>query len=146
MSRLLAVALSFLLVPAWGQETLQQQAQRVEAALNRLTQEQQAVYQQFQMIQELRRSEERLVLQRLPLSGTSSAIRNYDEVQREDEARAQRRNDLKAESDRLYGRYRELEEQKRPLLETLSALAQQRAAGAPTVAAPDVPAAPAPVR
>ncbi len=137
MLRSLALAMSFLLVPAWAQDNLQQQMQRVESTLHRLTQEQQSIYQQFQMIQELRRNEERLVLQRLPLSGTGTAIRNYDDVQREDEARAQRRNDLQAESDRLYGRYRELEDQKRPLLDTLSAMAQQRA---------EEPAAPAPIR
>jgi hypothetical protein len=133
MSRSLALAFVLLAAPAWAQVNPQQQqqqqqlqVQRVESALNRLTQEQQAVYQQFQMIQELRRNEERLGLQRLPLSGTGTAIRNYDDVQREDEARAQRRNELQLESDRLYGRYRELEEQKRPLLETLAGLVQQR--------------------
>ena len=33
-------------------------------------------------------------------------------------------NDLQAEDDRLYARYRELEEQKRPQLDTMAALAQ----------------------
>lgn len=174
MLRSLALAVSFLLVPAWAQEApqQQQQMQRVESALNRLTQEQQSVYQQFQMVQELRRNEERLALQRLPLSGTGAAIRNYDEVQREDEARVQRRSELQLESDRLYARYRELEEQKRPLLDTLSALAQQRseqpaaalpaqgqglpvpprmsgdlrAPAPPAVSWPTAPAAPAPIR
>jgi hypothetical protein len=36
----------------------------------------------------------------------------------------QRVNELQVEVDRLYARYRELEEQKRPLLDTLAALAQ----------------------
>jgi hypothetical protein len=49
---------------------------------------------------------------------------NVDDVQRDEDARVQRMNDLQAESDRLYGRYRELEEQKRPLLDELSTLAQ----------------------
>ena len=127
--RWLALALAVFTGPAALAQTaatLLQQMQRVEATLNRLSQEQVAVYQQFQMIQEMRRGEERLALQRLPIyrMSPSAVAPSYDDLQRDDEARNQRMNDLQAEGDRLYGRYRELEELKRPLLDTLSALAQ----------------------
>jgi hypothetical protein len=51
---------------------------------------------------------------------------NYDDVKREEEARAERVKQHQYELDRLYARYRELEEQKKPLLDELSALAQRR--------------------
>ena len=60
-------------------------------------------------------------------------------MQRAEDARAQRIVDLAYESDRLYARYRELEEQKRGLIDTLSALAQQTipVAVPPALLAPD---------
>ena len=127
--RWVALALAVTFGPAaFGQTAtaLQQQVQRVEGTLNRLSQEQAAVYQQFQMIQEMRRGEERAALQRMPIyrMSPSAVAPSYDDLQRDDEARVQRLNDLQAEGDRLYARYRELEEQKRPLLDTLFALSQ----------------------
>lgn len=122
--RLLAIALALLAAPAWSQDASRQQIARVNAALASMTTEQAAVFQQFQMVQEMRRNEER---RNLPLPGTTygSQPANYDDVQRSEDARAQRIVDLAAESDRLYARYRELEEQKRGLIDTLSVLAQQ---------------------
>jgi hypothetical protein len=114
-----------------------QQMQRVEGTLNRLSQEQMAVYQQFQMVQEMRRSEERLAVNRLPIYRSVSPLTppaNVDDLQRDENARTQRMNELQAESDRLYTRYRELEEQKRALLDTLTTLAQTT----PDTAATDV--------
>jgi hypothetical protein len=128
--RSIALALAvFAAAPAGFAQTaaaIAQQMQRVEGALNRLTQEQVAVYQQFQMVQEMRRSEERLALQRLPIYRLSTLAPppSVDDLQRDEDARTQRMNELQAEGDRLYARYRELEELKRPLLDSLSALAQ----------------------
>lgn len=103
-----------------------QQMRLVEGALNRLSQEQVAVYQQFQIVQEMRRSEERLALQRMPIYrlSTFAPPPNVEDIQRDEDARTQRMNQLQGEVDRLYARYRELEEQKRPLLDTLAGLAQ----------------------
>ena len=124
--RSLALVLALLAAPGWSAESALQQMRQIEAALGRITQEQQAIYQQFQMVQELRRNEER---QLLPMQTYSlgSGPRNYEDVKREEETRALRIKDLQYELDRLYARYRELEDQKRPLLDTLAALAQQRA-------------------
>ena len=122
--RALPLALLLLCASVWPAETLDQQARRIEAALGRITQEQQALYQQFQMIQQLRTNEER---QLLPIPTTVPPSPNYEDITRDQYTRAQRVRDLQSELDRLYARYRELEEQKRPLLEALSTLAQQRA-------------------
>ena len=143
--RLLAIALAFLTVPAWSQDAGRQQLARVNAALASMSAEQAAVYQQFQMVQEMRRNEER---RNLALPGTTygSQPPNFDDVQRAQDARAQRIVDLAAESDRLYARYRELEEQKRGLIDTLSALAQQTipVAVPPALLAPDGSVLPVP--
>ena len=145
----LALASAMLAAPAWSAETPQDQMRRVESALARLTQEQQSVYQQFQMAQELRRSE--LQIPPLQSYNVPATPPNYDDVKREQQARADRMKDLQLEIDRLYARYRQIEEQKRPLLETLSSLAQQRpeekpAPGEPAALAgpPAASAAPAP--
>ncbi|MEJ8839471.1 hypothetical protein [Ramlibacter sp. AN1133] len=127
--RWMVLAVAVFAAPAgFGQTAaaIAQQMQRVEGALNRLSQEQVAVYQQFQMVQEMRRNEERLALQRLPIYRQSTLVppSSIDDIQRDADARTQRMNELQAEGDRLYGRYRELEDQKRPLLDALSTLAQ----------------------
>ena len=123
--RWVALVVVLLAAPGWPAENVLQQMRQIEAALGRITQEQHAVYQQFQMVQELRRNEER---QLLPMQTYSlgPTPRNYEDVKREEETRALRVRELQYELDRLYTRYRELEDQKRPLLDTLSALAQQR--------------------
>ena len=129
MSRLFALFLAFITVSASAAtaEAILQQQRQVEAALARISQEQQSIYQQFQMVQELRRNDERQLLPMPNYAFPPTSPPNYDDMKRQEEARAQRIRDLQYEVDRLYARYRELEEQKRPLIETLYALAQQRA-------------------
>jgi hypothetical protein len=125
MLRWLPLLLGLLAGSVWSAESVQQQVRQVEAALARISQEQQSIYQQFNMVQELRRNNERQLLPLAPNAAPGTPP-NYDEFKRQDEARAQRVRDLQSEVDRLYARYRQLEEQKKPLLEALSALAQQR--------------------
>jgi hypothetical protein len=52
--------------------------------------------------------------------------RNYDDVVGEQAARLDRSRQYADEANRLYERYRALEEQKKPLLDRLTELAQQR--------------------
>jgi hypothetical protein len=125
MLRWLLLALGLLGVPAWAADDLAQQVRQVESALARISQEQQSVYQQFQMVQEMRRSAQ-AQMQPLQSYTPPPTPPNYDDVKREEEERTQRIKDYQYELDRLYARYRELEEQKKPLLEELSALVQQR--------------------
>jgi predicted nucleic acid-binding Zn-ribbon protein len=107
---------------------LEAEAKRIDAALGRINQAQQSVYQQFQMVQELRRTE----LARpdpfapQPNVGIAPPPQDYNELQRRREARENRIKELTTELDRLYARYQELEEQKRPLLERLGELARTR--------------------
>ena len=121
-----AILIGLLLgVPALAAEDIDREVRRVESALTRISQEQQSVYQQFQMVQELRRSDQ-TQMQPLQSYTPPATPPNYDDVKREEEARAERVKQYQYELDRLYARYRELEEQKKPLLDELSALAQRK--------------------
>ena len=126
MWRWFAVFLAVLASSGWAANDIDQQMRRLEATLTRISQEQQSVYQQFQMVQELRRSAE-AQMQPLQSYTPPPTPPNYDDVKREEEARAQQIKEYTYELDRLYARYRELEEQKKPLLDELSALAQRKA-------------------
>jgi hypothetical protein len=98
---------------------------RIEAILNRLQQAQQSAYQQFQMVQELRRAElARPDPGALPATGVAAPPGNYEDLQRQRAQREQRLKDLQAETERLYARYQALEEEKRPLLERMQTLSQ----------------------
>lgn len=102
------------------------QVKRVEAALNRLQLEQQSVHQEFQMVQELRRSVLQERYQSSLVYTPPATPPNYDDEVREREDRDARLDQYSAELDRLYDRYRALEQQKQPLLEELARLATQR--------------------
>jgi chromosome segregation ATPase len=116
------------LVPAIGlaDGDVDAQIKRVESALNRIQMEQQTVFQQFQMVQELGRQELQRIEQSVLMYQPSAQPRNYDDVVREQQAYEDRRRRYADEAERLYARYRELEEQKRPLLDRLNELAQER--------------------
>ncbi len=109
---------------ALGQETVDDQIRRLETALNRIQAEQQSVYHQFQMVQELRRTEVGQYQESIQVYTPPATPPSYDEVVRDREARDARMRRYDGEVERLYDRYRELEEQKRPLLERLSELAR----------------------
>ena len=103
---------------------------RIEAQLTLLQQVQQSAFQQFQMIQELRRAEIEAqypqVIQNLPDYAMGNAPPNYDDLVRQKAEREYRIKQYTEDLNRLYARYREIEDQKKALLERLSQLAQQR--------------------
>jgi hypothetical protein len=125
MMRAAILACLLFVTSALAADDIDREVRRIESALSRISQEQQSVYQQFQMVQEMRRSDQAQV-QPLQSYTPPATPPNYDDVKREEEARAERIKEYQYELDRLYARYRELEEQKKPLLEELSALAQLR--------------------
>ena len=124
MRRLLPLALLLWSGLAAGQEEVDAQIKRLETALNRIQAEQQSVYHQFQMVQELRRGEIVQYQQSIQVYTPPATPPNYDDVVREKEERDARMRQYDGEVERLYDRYRELEEQKRPLLEWLAELAR----------------------
>jgi hypothetical protein len=102
----------------------------IEAQLNLLHQVQQSAFQQFQMIQELRRAEIEAqypqVIHNSPDYAMGNAPPNYDDVVRQKAEREYRIKQYTEDLNRLYARYREIEDQKKALLERLSQLAQRR--------------------
>lgn len=103
---------------------------QLEMAVNRLNQEQQSVYQQFQMIQDLRRNEIQdghpLIVQGPPAMGgvRDAPPTNYDENIRLQRERRERIQQHTQDLDRLYSRYAELGEQKKALLDQLMELSK----------------------
>jgi hypothetical protein len=102
------------------------QIRRIELALNRLSLEQQSLYQQFQMLQEMRRGEMQHQYDATQSYTPPATPPNYDDIVRERSAREQRIRQYGDELDRLYARYRDLDAQKQPLLDALSQLALAR--------------------
>ena len=103
---------------------------QLEMALNLVNQEQQSVYQQFQMLQEMRRSEVQninpLVMQDMWGVKDMPPI-SYDESVRVQRERKDRIQQHARELDRLYARYSELGEQKNAILEQLREIAKETA-------------------
>jgi len=89
--------------------------QHLYSALNMLNQQQQAVYQQFQMVQEMRRGSTPM-LYGMPLPPQlNGQIVNYDAVVEAQKNAIQRAEDLYRQSEQLLARYYEIEEMKKPL-------------------------------
>ena len=108
---LLLLPLSFAAAADNGTEL-----EKLYGALNMLNQQQQAIYQQFQMVQELRRSGSDSQLYGTPmLPPPSGQIANYDEVVAAQKSAALRGEYLYQQADQLLARYNEIEEMKKPL-------------------------------
>jgi len=112
---------------------------RLEAVLNHVNQEQRAVYQQFQMTQELRRNEMQegypsmqapsTIVQGFYVAGglKDNPPQSYDDNVRLLRERQERIQQYTQDLDRLYARYAELGEQKKVLLDQLMELARTQA-------------------
>lgn len=121
--------------PQAQQESPQQhQIHDLESAIGRLQQEQQSAFQQFQIIQELRRDAQQAndaAIAAQYSSSTMGSIPNYDDVERVRQQRLAVVQQYTDQMNALYARYRELDARKRALLDQLDRLnqAQQAAPG-----------------
>jgi len=103
---------------------------QLEKALARVQQEQQSVYQQFQMVQELRRSELRSAYEPEVRSSTISSLQSQPTVNYDENVRLQREQQERIEQstrnlNALYARYVELERERKALLNQIFDLARQ---------------------
>lgn len=101
--------------------------QRLYSALDMLKQEQQAVYQQFQMVQELGRGNA------MSLYGVQTntmqppgEIQNYVDVIEAQKRIIRRGEDFNRQAEQLYARYNEIEEKKKPLQQRVLELSTPR--------------------
>lgn len=103
----------------------EQQILELEAAIMQQQQEQQILFQRFQMLQELRRHEITQIEQALP-TGSDVIINGeapkYEDVARQRKERAERVHRYTDELDELYMRYQETENERRALIEQLNGL------------------------
>ena len=89
--------------------------EKLYAALNMLNQQQQAIYQHFQMVQEIRRDSVPL-LYGMPIpSQLNGQIANYDAVVAAQKSAIHRGEQLSQQADQLLEEYNEIEEMKKPL-------------------------------
>lgn len=112
------------------QKQKQKQIQEVEVALSMLQQEQQNLFQQFQMLQELRRQEllqeNSIIVQQNQPPVTGNATLNYDEVQKRERERLARIKDYTARLSEIHERYQGIDRERQVLIGELTALRQDK--------------------
>jgi hypothetical protein len=108
---LLLLQLSFAAAAADNSAELE----RLNNALNMLNQQQQAVYQQFQMVQEVLHSNASLLYGMPMRPQLTGQFPNYDEMVAEQKSVIQRGEHLYQQADQLLVKYNEIEEMKKPL-------------------------------
>lgn len=128
--RLLFILVLFM-SPLNGLAENEKQIFQLEKALMRVQQDAQAIHQQFLMIQELRRNE----LQGSPLTGVPNAnvpataqsmpTPKYEEMLQRQQERNNRIEEYTTDLDRLYTRFRALEDERQMLMEQINQLEQQ---------------------
>jgi hypothetical protein len=111
--------------PVWSDADAQ--IRQLEKTLARIQQESQSTYQEFLIIQELRRNEmlEAPVLIPPSLSGKSVPIPNYEDAVEREQEKQDRIVKYTADLDRLYTRYEELGNEKQEIFEQIKRLEQK---------------------
>lgn len=89
--------------------------EKLHSALNMLNQQQQAIYQQFQMVREVRLSNASRFYGMPMLTPPSGEIPNYDEMVEAQKNAIRRADVLEQQADQLLARYNEIEAMKKPL-------------------------------
>jgi len=107
---LLLLQLSFTAAADNGAEL-----EKLYSALNMLNQQQQAIYQQFQMVQEIRRSTEPMLYDMPMPPQPNGLIPNYDALVEAHDKAIQRAESLYQQADQLLAKYYEIEEMKKPI-------------------------------
>ncbi len=126
MRTVLLLLLLALSTPVWADTATQ--IQQLEKTLARIQQESQSTYQQFLMIQELRRNEvDALLPITIPPSPASKSIPipKYEELIQEKQEKADRIKKYTDDLDRLKARYTELEDERRAISEQINLLEQK---------------------
>jgi len=124
MKHILLSLLLFVSAAAFADDDLQDQLKQLEADLNSVRQEQQSVYQNYQMTKELRLTEVQESSQPLG-TDINTPPPNYEDVMREQLEREQRIQQYSDELKSMSERYLELEEERKAMLEQIRELKQQ---------------------
>ena len=129
--RFLAIMFALLASTAFAQQPeVDAEIRELQAQISAIQQEQQSVYQQFQMVNTLRRDELQAanpaVIESSPVYSSDNPPPNYDDMVRAKQARDERIRQYTSEVNTLFARYQDLEQQKQQLLARLRALVQAR--------------------
>jgi cell division protein FtsB len=126
----LALACFLLPLVARGDAEVDAEIRQLQASIAALQQEQQSLYQQFQMTQELRRTETQDlnpgVVQNSPVYDMNSPQTNYEDQERAKRERLDRIQKYTQDLNSMYARYRALEDQKTALRARIDELMQPR--------------------
>ncbi len=125
--KLILIGLLLLSLPLSAANDVQKQKQEVEAALSMLQQEQQNLFQQFQMLQELRRQEllqENSIIMQQSQPIVGNTMLNYDEAQKREQERLARIKDYSARLNEIHERYQEIDRERQVMIGELTALRQ----------------------
>ena len=127
--RFLAIMFVLLASTAFAQQPeVDAEIRQLQAQIGAIQQEQQSVYQQFQMVNTLRRDELQAanpaVIENSPVYSSDNPPPNYDDVVRAKQARDERIRQYTSEVNTLFARYQDLEQQKQQVLARLRALVQ----------------------
>lgn len=121
------VLICFLLVSmsVFASSDEERQIHELEAAMLHLQQEQQTIFQQFQMLQELRRHAvmeggDAFITQSSPV--TDGGFPKYEDMAKRQKERLDRMKRYTTELDELYVRYQEIESEKRLLIDQLNGI------------------------
>ncbi len=126
--RALHLLLLFWAATAWAQSDVDPEVRQIQAQIAAIQQEQQTVYQQFQMVQTLRQDEQQAanptVIENSPVYSMDTPPPNYDDMVREKAARRERIQQYSSDLSALMARYQSLEQQKQALMARLRELTQ----------------------
>ena len=129
--RFLVIMFALLASTGFAQQPeVDAEIRQLQAQIGAIQQEQQSVYQQFQMVNTLRRDELQAanpaVIENSPIYSSDNPPPNYDDVVRAKQARDERIRQYTGEVNTLFARYQDLEQQKQQLLARLRALVQAK--------------------
>ena len=151
-SAFLLLGLLLISLSAQAQSVIDEQIRQLEADLLQINQNQQNIYQQFQMVQELRRNElqQQEEITSIPPMGTypqtgaspelgsakmsdflpevriGGSPPSYEEMVRKKQERQKRIREYSSDLDRLHIQYQELETEKRILMEQIADLRRSK--------------------
>jgi len=128
--RVLLFLIGLLASVAYAQPEVDAEIRQLQSQIYAVQQEQQSLYQQFQMLQSLRRDEQQAanptVIENSPVYSSDNPPPNYDDIVRDKAARDARIRQYTGDLNTLWSRYQSLEQQKQPLIARLRELTQAR--------------------
>ena len=128
--RVLLFLIGLLASVAYAQPEVDAEIRQLQSQIYAVQQEQQSLYQQFQMLQSLRRDEQQAanptVIENSPIYSSDNPPPNYDDIVRDKAARDARIRQYTGDLNTLWSRYQSLEQQKQPLIARLRELTQAR--------------------